>query len=99
LRLLDLTGAGLHAFGVDAHWATTHDYAITQAWSRQTWEHAEALDGLLYRSRLDPQQFGAALFDRASGAIQSYLDLGALDEPPLEAWTAQLLGKYGYQIM
>src|SRR5687768_344385 len=38
LRLLDLTGDRLHAFGVDAHWATTHDYAVTQAWSRQTWE-------------------------------------------------------------
>lgn len=99
LRLLDLTGDRLHAFGVDAHWATTHDYPVTQTWSRQTREHAGAVDGLLYRSRLDPQQVGAALFDRAAPAVQSYVDLGALDEPPLEAWTAQLLGKYGYRVV
>jgi hypothetical protein len=62
LRLADLTGAGLAWIGADAR-LTTGSYRISQQWSLALWQHPQGIDGIFYRSRLDPDQLCILLFE------------------------------------
>jgi RES domain len=65
LKLVDLTGPGLAKLGADAR-LCTGDYQLAQRWALALWQHPEQIDGIYYRSRHDPAQFCAAIFDRNS---------------------------------
>ena len=69
LRLVPLHGPRLARLGTTAEVASGRDYALSQAWSRALWEHADAPDGLAYRSRHDDSALCVALFDRAKDRL------------------------------
>ena len=80
LKLIDLAGKGLIAMGLDARLASG-SYKLAQEWARAFHEHPDQADGILYRSRHDPNQQLAAVFERSQpllratkhGALQDYL--------------------------
>lgn len=100
LRLADVHGKGLGWEGVTvAQVAADHDgktypgaYATTQDISARV-HAATDLDGIAYRSRLEPDQLCVALFDRADHKVE-LVDEG---KPIDRAWVDDLLeprGKY-----
>ena len=102
LRLADVHGKGLGWAGVTvAEVAADHDgktypgaYAKTQAISAEV--HASTdLDGVAYRSRLDPDQICVALFDRADSKIE----LVEEGEPIDRAWVDDLLAPHGKHLV
>ncbi len=102
LRLADAHGKGLGWEGVTvAEIAADHDgktypgaYARTQAISATV--HATTdLDGVAYRSRLDPDQLCIALFDRADHKIK-LIEEG---EPIDRAWVDDLLDAHGKHVV
>ena len=102
LRLADVHGKGLGWEGVTvAEVATDHDgktypgaYARTQKISTEI--HATTdLDGIAYRSRLDPDQLCVALFDRADHKIE-LVDEGA---PIDRGWVDDLLEPRGKHVV
>lgn len=68
LSLVDLRGAGLSRVGADARLFAA-DRHPAQAWSRALWTHPNAIDGLCYRARHDPDRVSFAVFDRAADAL------------------------------
>jgi hypothetical protein len=80
LKLIDLGGKGLVRMGLDARLATG-DYRIAQRWAAAFYDHRDKADGILYRSRHDPEQQLAAIFDRTKtilsvqrcGTLRAYL--------------------------
>lgn len=63
LKLVDLRGGGLSQIGVDNR-LTTGSYEVAGYWASALWRHAEGPDGILYRSKHDPNHACAAIFDR-----------------------------------
>jgi len=63
LKLVDLRGGGLSQIGVDNR-LTTGSYEVAGRWALALWRHADRLDGILYRSKHDPNHICAAIFDR-----------------------------------
>jgi RES domain len=61
LTLTDLTGAGLAHIGADSR-LTVGSYQISQAWALAIWNHPDQVDGIYYRSRMDPSQCCIMLF-------------------------------------
>jgi len=59
---------------------TSGAVAVAQRWSAALHRHPERPDGLVYRSRHDPERRCAAIFDRARDALDA-TDLGGLLEP------------------
>lgn len=68
LILIDISGPGLAQIGADAR-LTTGNYRIAQRWSLFFWNNSQA-DGLLYRSRIDPDLRSIALYERASKKLK-----------------------------
>ena len=102
LRLADVHGKGLGWEDVTVgEIATDHDgktypgaYAKTQAISANV--HATTdLDGVAYRSRLDPDQLCVALFDRADHKIE----LIAKGEPIDRTWVDDLVDAHGKHVV
>jgi hypothetical protein len=62
-RLVDLSGPGLSALGLDAR-LLSGPYDPCGAWAAALYTHPAAPDGLLYPSRFDPAEACLALFDR-----------------------------------
>lgn len=93
LRLVGLTGAGLARLGADNR-LCTGDYLLAQRWACALWRHAEAPDGLYYRSRLDPARQCGAIFDRAE-AVFTASSLGTLTDLHHRPLLASLLDTYG----
>jgi hypothetical protein len=62
LRLVDLTGSGLARIGADSRLHSA-DYEASQRWSEALHGHPDAPDGILYRSRHDPDRKVAAIFN------------------------------------
>lgn len=69
-RLVDLTGEGLAALGLDAR-ISDADHEPAQAWSRAFYEHPDKPDGILYRSRRDPSRLAVAIYDREPWAFET----------------------------
>jgi hypothetical protein len=65
LKLVDLRGGGWSRIGVDSR-LTSGSYTRAGQWALALWSHPDQPDGLLYRSRHDPNHICAALFDRPS---------------------------------
>ena len=67
--------------GLDARLLATGSYKLAQEWAGAFQEHPDQLDGILYRSRHDPKQRLAAIFERAQpvfelnqcGTLRDYL--------------------------
>jgi len=97
LRLVDLTGPGLSQIGADGR-LTTGRYDISQQWALALHQHPEQPDGLLYRSRHDPSQLCAAIFDRAADELTAS-PLGSLADPTNAALLADLLDAYGFSLI
>jgi hypothetical protein len=90
-RLVSLHGPGLARLGITAGLASTTDYALSQAWSRALWEHVDAPDGLVYRSRHDDSALCVALYDRARERLAVVADNTLTADPRL---LARLLKRY-----
>jgi hypothetical protein len=97
LRLADLTGNGLARIGADNRLCTA-DYLVAQRWSHALWHHPDVVDGIFYRSRLDPGRQCVAIFDRAADAVTASA-LGSLADPPHEHLLASLLDMYGIGLL
>jgi len=93
LRLVDLTGPGLARMGADNR-LTTGDYLLSQRWALALWNHPERPDGILYRSRHDPDQVCCGVFDRRADARVGRT-LGPLASPANVGLLAGLLDRYG----
>jgi hypothetical protein len=61
LRLVDITGAGLTWIGADARLSCGH-HQVSQLWSLEFWRYDLSIDGIYYRSRLDPSRYCVALY-------------------------------------
>jgi len=91
LRLVPLHGPGLARLGTTAEPASSGDYSLPQAWSRALWEHNNAPDGLIYRSRHDDSSFCIALYDRAAESMVVVMNRSLTDDAGL---LAGLLKRY-----
>lgn len=93
LRCVDLTGAGLRRVSCDNRIATELPYHTVTQWSRAFFLHAQRPDGIIYRSRHNPQFKCVALFDRC----QPKLKLGLTERLMSDArsdWTTGQVAKY-----
>lgn len=68
IRLAALHGPGLVAIGTTSAIAAG-SYADAQAWAAAIHDHADAVDGLIYRANHDNGEHCIALFERAADAI------------------------------
>lgn len=91
LRLVALHGPGLARLGVTAELASGADYPASQAWSRTVWEHPDAPDGIVYRSRHDDSALCVAIYHRAKAALTIVGGRRLTDDPKL---LARLMRKY-----
>jgi hypothetical protein len=102
LQLADVHGKGLGWHGVTvSEVAADHDgktfpgaYARTQAISAEVYATTD-LDGIVYRSRLDPDQLCVALFDRANDKIELIREGELIDR----GWVDDLLAGHGKQVV
>ena len=69
LRLIDLCGDSGLKTGVPTDAARAKDQTIARVWSKTFYEHPEAVDGILYPSRLNEQR-NIALYDRALSKLR-----------------------------
>ena len=100
LRLVDLSGKGLALVGADARLCMGDDYKISQDWSLALWRHPQRLDGILYRTRHDPDKKAAALFDRDEvKAALSFRDMGSLLDGDNVELLAKILEHYKFILM
>jgi hypothetical protein len=91
LRLVALHGPDLARLGVTADLASGATYAVSRAWSRALWEHPDAPDGIVYRSRHDDSALCVAIYHRAKAALRIVEDRRLADDPRL---LARLMRKY-----
>jgi len=91
LRLVALHGPGLARLGATAELASSAAYAVSQAWSRALWNHADTSDGIQYRSRHDDSALCVAIYDRAKDALAVMEDRRLTDDPQV---LARLLRRY-----
>ncbi|MDB6153929.1 MAG: hypothetical protein JWL90_2382 [Chthoniobacteraceae bacterium] len=63
VTLLDATGANLSKLGTDAQ-LLTGNYSTTRKWAASLMRHPDQIEGILYRSRHDPDRLNVALFER-----------------------------------
>lgn len=68
LRVVDLTGDGLARIGADARLCCS-DHRVAQRWALALWSHPDEPDGLLYRSRRNPEGLCAVFFERAADRL------------------------------
>jgi len=96
LRLVDLaSGRGLARLGADGRLGTG-DYKLAQRWALALFRHPEQPDGLLYRSRLDPDRFCAAIYDRAESLL-SVVSQERLADPSPTPLVAKIIDMYGFE--
>ena len=97
LRLVDLTGPGLARIGADQR-LCTGDYAYAQPWSRALWAHPDKPDGIYYRSRHDPDEYCAALYDRVESHVEAST-LGKFDAGHHRGLLADVLEHYEFGLI
>ncbi|MGO4126785.1 RES family NAD+ phosphorylase [Inquilinus sp. YAF38] len=93
VRLLEAYGKGLVPLGLTALISATPEtnYADTQAFAREVFEHPDQVDGIAYLCRHDNEQRSIALFDRAEAKLLS----SAAGGPMIEAdWLGAMLDRY-----
>jgi hypothetical protein len=97
LRLIDLAAPGLAYIGADGRLATGA-YDLSQRWALALHEHPDKPDGLLYRSRHDPERLCAAIFDRAATSLTA-TSLGSLADTRNATLLADILDTYDYSLI
>ena len=70
LRIVHLCDDGAHQLGCDASMLMGANYLPTQALARALYEHPDAPDGALYRSRFNMSSQAIVLFDRARARVR-----------------------------
>ncbi len=98
LTLVDLAGPGPVRMGLGDSRLTSGDYSIAQLWTQAFHDHPEQPDGLLYRSRHDPEQRLAAIFSRTE-SIWKHRSLGKLSEFANKDELFTLLDRYDFAIV
>jgi hypothetical protein len=93
LHCVDLSAAGLRRVSCDNRLATEKPYQTTQQWSRAFFEHPQQPDGIVYRSRHNPQFKCLALFDRCQSRMKLVGSV-ALMAGARRAWTVAQIKKY-----
>lgn len=83
LKLVRFHGPGLVRLGLGADVAHGHPYDRCRAVALDLWGHAEAVDGIEYRSRWDNDRLCFALFDRAHDALDAPDHTLAMGRPDL----------------
>jgi hypothetical protein len=84
-----LVALQLSQIGADNRLTTGSD-AVAGQWALALWRHADHPDGILYRSRHDPNHICTAIFDRAHcrfsvSSTQSLMDIPHQWTPVLNA--------------
>jgi RES domain len=92
LRCVDLSGPGLAHLGADAR-LTSGPHDVAQRWSLALWGHPASPDGIVYRSRRDPEELAVAIYDRAADKVEVET-LGGLKEPQHREVLAQIYERY-----
>lgn len=91
LKLVDLRGGGLSQIGVDNRLATGL-YDVAGRWALALWRHSDSPDGVLYRSKYDPNHICGAIFDRSHCEFVVSATTPLMDIP--HHW-APILGAHG----
>lgn len=97
LRLVDLRGAGLARIGADER-LCSGPHVISRRWSAALYHNRDKPDGILYRTRHDPSQASAALFDRAAKVLRLRKTVNLLD-PGFEFALTRLLERYEFGLV
>lgn len=95
LKCVNLLGAGLKKLSCDNRVSTEKPYETTGLWSRALFEHPAKPDGIIYRSRHNPEFHCLALFERCRRKLR--LKASVIEElmgGHRRAWTANQLHKY-----
>lgn len=71
-RCVDLRGPGLAAIEADAR-LTSGPHRVSQRWSRPLFEHPQRPDGIVWRSRADPEQIAVALHERVRATVNAII--------------------------
>lgn len=79
LRCVDLRGPGLAAIEADAR-LTSGRHRVSQQWSRPLFEHPQRPDGIVWRSRADPEEAAVALHERVRLRVHAIVR-GRLADP------------------
>lgn len=95
LNLVNLTGKGLARIGADGR-LHTGAHAISQRWSLALFSHPQSPDGLLYRTRHDPDMLAVALYERVAAKQVRAEPLGGLAAPANAKRVAEALDHYGF---
>lgn len=98
LTLVDLTGPGSVRMGLGDARLTSGDYSIAQLWTQAFHNHPERPDGVLYRSRHDPEQELAAIFSRTE-SIWRNQSCGTLGEHLDNDQLFALLDRYDFELL
>ena len=95
LRLVNLAGDGLARLGADARLTAGESYDPPHRWALAIHDHPKKPDGIAYTARHDPSRVCAAIFDRASEALE-VTSLGSLADPAHILLVAKLLDVYDF---
>ncbi|HEY5912568.1 MAG TPA: RES family NAD+ phosphorylase [Verrucomicrobiae bacterium] len=97
LRCADLTGAGLRRISCDNRIAAETPYHTVGQWSRALFTHPQRPDGIIYRSRHNPQLKCLALFDRCRSRLRLRVTEGLMSGIR-RSWTIRQVEKYNLAI-
>ena len=93
LKCVDLSGPGVRTLSCDNRISTEKPYDTARLWSRALHDHPAKADGIIYRSRHNPQLKCLALYDRCRGRLSP-----EGSEPLMEgkwlAWTIRQISRY-----
>lgn len=99
LHLIDLAeSGGLTRMGADSRLCSDRDYRLTYIWSKAIYNHPALVDGIFYRSCLDPARFACAIFDRASDVVTADR-LGSLALPRHATDLAEVFQTYNWALI
>jgi hypothetical protein len=96
LTFADLTGKGLNIIGTSND-IICGDQITARKWAKAIFLHPQMVDGIKYRSRLDPDQLNYGIFDRAKEFL-SENKIGNLADDN-RSLLAEILDHYDYDLI
>lgn len=96
LRLARIHSDGLVHLALPADVPHAYPYDRCQQLALELWRHADAVDGIEYRSRWDDSLLCVALFDRAGSALGAPVPPLPLDDVRV---IRPLLDRYGVRVV
>ena len=97
LDVVDLTGSGLSRIGADTRLSGGGDYELSQMWASAIYDHPSVPDGIVYRSRHDPERKSLAAFDRCSDVFEVKSTFHLADKE-FRSTLVRVLDHYGFAI-